>query len=300
MIRRLKYHEIDFEKYTECLEGSEQRKYSAIKDFLDITSGKQWELLVYNDYEAIMPIPFVKKFGHKIVVNPKLCQQLGVFSKKDRLEINDLFLNFFEEKYNIWYYAFNAENKLSKQLNQRQNFLIYPNNYENIRQKYSPKRKRKLRLDEEVLQNYEVKDVAVTDALEFISQNMIGAKNEQDKDKFLQIFTDFDKVQHLKFTAFFYHNTMTNLIAVYIDDKTLALLGTYNDKKHIKLSGSSVIIDHIISENIQDKIFDFEGSDVPAIEEFFRGFRPELQMYPAIVNSKKQVLKQFFKFLNLK
>jgi hypothetical protein len=300
MIRRLKYHEIDFEKYTECLEGSEQRKYSATKDFLDITSGKQWELLVYNDYEAIMPIPFVKKFGHKIVVNPKLCQQLGVFSKKDRLEINDLFLNFFEEKYNIWYYAFNAENKLSKQLNQRQNFLIYPNNYENIRQKYSPKRKRKLRLDEEVLQNSEVKNVAVTEALEFISQNMIGAKNERDKVKFLQIFADFDKAQHLKLTAFFYHNTIINLIAVYTDNKTIALLGTFNDKKHIKLSGSSVIIDYIISENIQDKIFDFEGSDVPAIEEFFRGFRPELQMYPVIVNSKKQVLKQVFKFLNLK
>ena len=98
MIRRLKYHEIDFEKYTECLEGSEQRKYSATKDFLDITSGKQWELLVYNDYEAIMPIPFVKKFAHKLVVNPKLCQQLGVFSKEDRLEINDLFFSFFEKK----------------------------------------------------------------------------------------------------------------------------------------------------------------------------------------------------------
>jgi hypothetical protein len=277
------------------LEGSEQRKYSATKDFLDITSGKQWELLVYNDYEAIMPIPFVKKFAYKLVVNPKLCQQLGVFSKEDRLEINDLFFSFFEKKYNIWYYAFNAENKFSKHLNQRQNFLIYPNNYENIRQKYSPKRKRKLRLDEEVLQNSEVKNVAVTEALEFISQNMIGAKNERDKVKFLQIFADFDKAQHLKLTAFFYHNTMINLIAVYTDNKTIALLGTYNDKKHIKLSGSSVIIDHIISENIQDKIFDFEGSDVAAIEEFFRGFRPELQMYPAIVNSKKQVLKKVFR-----
>ncbi|MDQ0594401.1 hypothetical protein QFZ37_002770 [Chryseobacterium ginsenosidimutans] len=293
MIKRLKYHEIDFERYTQCLENSEQRKYSATKAFLDITSEKQWELLVYNDYETVMPIPFIKKFGCKVVVNPKLCQQLGIFSEKDSREINDLFLNFFEKKYNIWYYAFNAENQFTRKLNKRQNFLIYPNDYESIKQKYSPKRKRKLRLDEEVLQNSEVKDIDIAEALDFISQNMIGTKNDRDKDKFLQIFTDLEKAQHLKLTAFFYHKTIINLIAVYIDEKTLALLGTFNDKKYIKLSGSSVIIDHIISENIQNKIFDFEGSDVPAIEEFFRGFRPELQMYPAILNSKKQLLKKF-------
>lgn len=296
MIRRLKYNEIDFEKYRECLENSEQRKYSATKDFLDITSGKQWELLIYNDYEAVMPVPFVKKFGYKLVINPKLCQQLGVFSNKDSLTINDLFLTFFENNYNIWYYAFNAKNNFSKQLNQRQNFLIYPNDYENVRQKYSPKRKRKLRLDEEILQNSEVKDVTISKALEFISENLIGAKNEKDKNKFLDLFADFEKAKHLKLTAFFYHNSIINLIAVYTDDKTLALLGTFNDRENIKLSGSSVIIDHLISENIQNKIFDFEGSDVPAIEEFFRGFRPELEIYPAILNSKKEILKKALSF----
>ncbi|MBU3049861.1 hypothetical protein KNV96_17100, partial [Chryseobacterium indologenes] len=83
MIKRLKYHEIDFVKYSQCLENSEQRKYTATKDFLDITSKKQWEVLVYNDYEAVMPVPFIRKYGVKIVHNPKLCQQLGVFSKKD-------------------------------------------------------------------------------------------------------------------------------------------------------------------------------------------------------------------------
>ncbi|GAA5088525.1 hypothetical protein GCM10023210_12260 [Chryseobacterium ginsengisoli] len=296
MIRRLKYNEIDFEKYRECLENSEQRKYSATRDFLDITSGKQWELLIYNNYEAVMPVPFVKKFGYKLVINPKLCQQLGVFSNKDSLTINDLFLTFFENNYNIWYYAFNAKNNFSKQLNQRQNFLIYPNDYENVRQKYSPKRKRKLRLDEEVLQNSEVKDVTISKALEFISENLIGAKNEKDKNKFLDLFADFENAKHLKLTAFFYHNSIINLIAVYTDDKTLALLGTFNDRENIKLSGSSVIIDYLISENIQNKIFDFEGSDVPAIEEFFRGFRPELEIYPAILNSKKEILKRALKF----
>lgn len=295
MIRRLKYQEIDFKKYTECLENSEQQKYSATLDFLNVVSGKQWEILVYNDYEAVMPVPYMKKFGLKIVINPKLCQQLGIFSKTDNIQVNDQFLGFFEKKYNIWYYAFNDTNQFTKKLKERQNFLIYPADYNEVRQKYSPKRKRKLRLDEEVLQNSEVRKVTMNEALAFISQNTIGAKDEKDKQEFLQTFSDFEQAQHLQLTAFFYHKTIINIIAVYSDEKTLALLGTFNAKEHIKLSGSSVIIDHIISENIQTKTFDFEGSDVPAIEEFFRGFRPELKMYPTTFNSKKELLKKVLK-----
>ncbi|WP_336733204.1 hypothetical protein [Chryseobacterium sp. VD8] len=295
MIRRLKYNEIDFEKYSKCLENAVQRKYSATKDFLDITSGKQWELLVYNDYEAVMPVTFVKKLGFKIVINPKLCQQLGVFSNIDDVKINDLFLSFLERKYNIWYYGFNDKNTFSKLLKRRKNFLIYPDNYEIVRQKYSPKRKRKLRLDDDVLQKSEVRDVSIFNAWEFISRNLIGAKNEKDKNSFLQIFTDLEKAGYLKLKAFFYGTAIINLIAVYSDDKTIALLGTFNDKDHIKLSGSSFIIDNVIRKNIQTKIFDFEGSDIPAIEEFFRGFRPELKSYPVIFNSKKQVIKSFFR-----
>lgn len=295
MIRRLKYNEIDFEKYSKCLENSAQRKYSATKDFLDITSGKQWELLVYNDYEAVMPVPFVKKIGFKIVINPKLCQQLGIFSHIDDVKINDLFLSFLEKKYNIWYYGFNDKNTFSKLLKRRKNFLIYPDNYEIVRQKYSPKRKRKLRLDDDILQKSEVREVSIFNAWEFISKNLIGAKNEKDKNSFLQIFTDLEKAGYLKLKAFFYDTAIINLITVYSDDKTIALLGTFNDKDHVKLSGSSFIIDDVIRENVQTKIFDFEGSDIPAIEEFFRGFRPELKSYPVIFNSKKQVIKSFFR-----
>lgn len=295
MIRRLKYHEIDFRKYAECLESSEQRKYSASKDFLDITSGKRWEILVYNDYEAVMPIPFIRKIGFKVVINPKLCQQLGIFSKKDEVEINDQFLSFFEKNYNIWYYAFNDTNSFTRSLKERKNFLIYPDNYETVKQRYSPKRKRKLRLDEDVKLNSEIREVSMNEVRDFISENTIGAKNEKDKKEFLQTFLDFEKSGHLTITAFYYNQAIINAIAVYDDQKTVALLGTFNNKDFIKLSGASVIIDHVISKNIETRVFDFEGSEVPSIEEFFRGFRPELKTYPVIINTKTDMIKKAMK-----
>lgn len=293
MIRRLKYNQIDFEKYSRCLENSQQRKYSASKEFLDITSARKWELLILNDYEAIMPVPFVRKMGFKFVVNPKLCQQLGVFSEIDNEEINNQFLKFFIDKYRIWYYGFNDVNQFTTNLSRRKNYLIHPENYDVVRQRYSPKRKRKLRLDPEVLDNSKIETINFAEAERFISENSLGAKNEDDKKEFLKILSQLEKANLLEVIIFKYKSKIINALAIFTNSETVALLGTFNDKNNVKLSGSSVLIDHVISKNIDTKIFDFEGSEIPAIEEFFTGFRPQLQTYPVIKNSKEAVLKKF-------
>ncbi|MCL8537887.1 hypothetical protein M9991_13530 [Chryseobacterium gallinarum] len=292
MIRRLKYHEIDFLKYSQCLENAEQKKYSATKDFLDITAKKQWEILVYKDYEAVMPVPFVRKFGIKIVHNPKLCQQLGVFSAQDDMELNEAFLHYLETHYLIRAYPFNDVNKLRTKMRLKKNFLIYPEVYEKVYAKYSPKRKRKLRLDDEVVKNSEIKQLTYDEAKNFIESNMIGLSKESDLPGFMDIFKACYQLNYLKFTAFFYHHQIINMIATYSDCGMVALLGTFNDKDYVKLSGASVLIDHIIKEIIETHIFDFEGGDIPNIEEFFRGFRPELRPYGIIENSKKNLFKK--------
>ncbi|CAH0183503.1 hypothetical protein [Chryseobacterium sp. Bi04] len=297
MIRRLRYNEIDFVKYSRCLENSEQKKYSATKDFLDTTSEKQWEILVYNDYEAVMPIPFVKKYGIKIVLNPKLCQQLGVFSAKDDVQLNEAFLNYLEKNYLIGAYPLNDFNQIQRKLRLRKNFLLYPDSYEKVYARYSPKRKRKLRLDDEVVKNSEIKTISYDEAKLFIENNMIGLCKENDLPDFMRIFEAFYHLNYLKFSAFFYHHKIINMIATYSDCSMVALLGTFNDKDYVKISGASVLIDTIIRETIEIHIFDFEGGELPNIEEFFRGFRPELKPYAIIENSKKDLLKKFVYFL---
>jgi hypothetical protein len=297
MIRRLRYNEIDFVKYSRCLEKSEQKKYSATKDFLDTTSEKQWEILVYNDYEAVMPVPFVKKYGIKIVHNPKLCQQLGIFSPKDDVQLNEAFLHFLEKNYLIRAYPLNDCNQLQTKLRLKKNFLLYPDSYEKVYARYSPKRKRKLRLDDEVVKNSEIKTISYEEAKLFIENNMIGLSKENDLPDFMRIFEASYHLNYLKFSAFFYHHKIINIIATYSDCNMVALLGTFNDKDYVKISGASVLIDTVIRETIETDIFDFEGGELPNIEEFFRGFRPELKPYAIIENSKKDLLKKFGYFL---
>jgi len=297
MIKKLKYNEIDFEKYSECLENSAQRKYSATKDFLDITFGKHWELFVYNDYEAVMPLPCFRKFGIRLVYNPKLCQQLGIFSKQDSKKINDAFLAFLKRNYFVRYYGFNDSNSFSLPLKTRKNFLMMPGNYEEIYQKYSPKRKRKLRQEPEIKENSEIRyDMDISSVEEFILKNLRGADHNPDDDvEFLNIFKRFFESGFLKLNGYFYHGKLINLIALYEEEKTLALLGTFNDPEFVKISGASVLIDDAIQKNIHRKIFDFEGGDIPNIEEFFRGFRPEMKPYPYYSNSKKALLRKLLR-----
>ena len=293
MIQKLKYSEIDFDKYDKCLQGAEQYKYSAEKSFLDITSQKRWDLLVYKDYEAVMPLPYIERMGFKFIVNPKLCQQLGIFSKFDTVYVNDLFLEFFEKKFRIWYYAFNDKNIFSKSLTSKKNFLINSDQYDNVQQKYSPKRKRKLRLDEETLKNSHISEnINFQDAKDFIYKHMLGAGKEKNRIEFLRIFKDLYDRESLMFYGFIYHSKITNLIALYISSKSITLLGTFNDKKFLKLSGASVLIDCAIKNYIENRVFDFEGSEIPSVEEFFRGFRPELRPYKVIQNSKRNLFKK--------
>lgn len=297
MIRRLKYKEIDFEKYAACLENSEQRKYSASKTFLDVTTNKQWDILVYQDYKAVMPVPFILKKGVKIVHNPLICQQLGIFSAQDDQKINEKFLQFLQKNYLIRAYHFNETNTFGSKLKTKKNFLLYPDNYDQVFAKYSPKRKRKLRLDDEVKENSEIKEISFHEAEEFIRNNVVGLEKDDDANVLMQTLETFYSLQYLKFLAFYYHNEITNMIAVYSDYDTIALLGTFNDKKYIKMAGASTLIDYVIKENIESCIFDFEGGNLPSIEEFFRGFRPELKYYAVIENSKKKLIKDFAKFL---
>lgn len=297
MIRRLQYHEIDFEKYSNCLENSVQRKYSATKLFLDITSDKHWELLIYNDYEAVMPVPFVQKMGKKIVHNPMLCQQLGIFSKQDHIEINEAFLKYLTQNYLIRIYNFNEFNQFKTSLTTKKNFLITPKDYKTVFSQYSPKRKRKLRLDDEVVKNSEIRKVNFSEVENFIRENFLGASKEADVASFINIFKKMDINGCIEISAFFLKEKVINVIITYVDDCTVALLGTFNDKDFVKVSGASTLIDHSIQENISQRIFDFEGGEIPNVEEFFRGFRPELRPYPSISYSKKDLIK---KMLSLK
>ena len=79
---------------------------------------------------------------------------------------------------------------------------------------------------------------------------------------------------------------MINLIALYQSPISTVLLGTYNNKNLVKLNGASNLIDEAIKDFIEQKDFDFEGGNLPNLEEYFRGFRAEMRTF-SVLNRPK-------------
>ncbi len=80
MIHYISHKDINKGKWDECIAHSENSLVYAMSWFLDVVSPK-WDALIYGDYEAVMPLPVVKR-GIKYISQPVFTQQLGVFAPK--------------------------------------------------------------------------------------------------------------------------------------------------------------------------------------------------------------------------
>jgi hypothetical protein len=288
MIKRLKYNEIDFEKYSKCLENSAQKNWYARKEVLDQLSGN-WHILVYNDYEAVMPVPLKRKFALNLVVMPLFCQQLGVFSSRDDFKINDQFLNFLKNRYNIFSYSFNHYNSFSQDLDKKKNYTIQISDYILLRRKkYFKGRKSTAKCAQHLI--YKEIDFS-EESFSFMQKNFKGLSKNGDVEKYRKYLNFLYTNNSLKLSGAYLDEKLIN-IAVLIDEKDqLSLLGLINDEEYKDENGPSFLIDKILSFYIHEKKFNFMGSNIRGIEVFFKSFGAELQEYPTLEN---KILKKFF------
>ena len=85
MIRYLLHQDINKERWDACVSASMTPLVYGLSWYLDITS-PNWEGLVLNDYQAVMPLPFRRKWGMNYSFQPPFSQQLGVFGQEDANE----------------------------------------------------------------------------------------------------------------------------------------------------------------------------------------------------------------------
>jgi len=79
MIHYVKREDLEVTKYNDCIENSIQSRIYAFSWYLDIVADN-WDVLVEDDYTAVMPVPWKQKYFIKYVTQPFFCQQLGVFA----------------------------------------------------------------------------------------------------------------------------------------------------------------------------------------------------------------------------
>ena len=290
MIKIVKYNEIDFFKFEECINNSLQKNIYSKKEVLDQLC-ENWELLVYGDYDYVMPVPLKKKFGFKIVLMPLFCQQLGVFGKDQNNEIEHLFLDFLKKKYRILLYAFNHQNVFKHELKMKKNYFIDQQDYKSLRKNYFKGRKSTVKTAQYLLFKVEKR----IDVLPFITDHFKGLHKKTDFNKFLDYIKFLDEVGKLIIFASYKNEDLTNLAIIINDENRYSLLGLVNNEDFKLDNGASFLIDRILQENIENKSFDFMGGNLRGIEVFFKSFGSKLKQYPLLEYSKKDLIKNFLK-----
>ncbi|MDD4149451.1 MAG: hypothetical protein PHE33_05430, partial [Bacteroidales bacterium] len=170
-INYLKHNEINKILWDDKINHSLNGTVYAMSWYLDIVS-PNWEALVTNDYQFLMPLPVKSKYGFKYLTQPCLSQQLGVFSD---LEITDhLFQQFLNKiPYNFYRLQFNSGNCFEQNSEKlRPNYLLsLQGSYKEIFSGYNQNCKRNIKKAQGLSQTVYT-DLKPSEFWDFLQQNL--------------------------------------------------------------------------------------------------------------------------------
>ncbi len=284
---------IDIEKWDALIENSSSPRIYATSDYLDSSTRYKWKALVFDDYKAVLPFFEKNSILSKYLAQPVLSQQLGLFISNDFFLERNLFLNeainFLYENFKVANLSLNEGNWITFPKNveviPRTNFILdLRRNYEKIYSNYSRSLCRNIKKTSslQLTKCY----VSADEVLDFYQRNL--NKKLTLKSKNLWAIKSLINVLVEKRRAAIYqvsdknNEILTQSVFTFFGKRITHILGSSN-QKGIDTYSMAFLMDKVIQENSNsDYSFDFEGSDVPGVKEFFRRFGPEEKKYPQL------------------
>ena len=282
MIRYFKRNEINISKYDACIETSINSRIYAYSWYLDIVADN-WDVLVLNDYEAVMPLPWRQKYFIKYIYPPVWTQQLGIFSSlKMNAQLAKEFINSIPKKFKKITIQFNSENDLSLfKTEKRTNYILKLDKpYEEIYKNYRKDRKDRLKQVEN--KKFLVRNCTIVELIE------VGKKYYS----FLNInHTNYLKLKKLSDSLI--QMDQVDLKGVYSkDNKFLGGSFFLKEKNRIsylfsvatQIGKNEQIITQVINEVVRENsntnlVLDFEGSMIKGIADFYKSFGGVKEVY---------------------
>ncbi|MFV0176921.1 hypothetical protein OBK27_08285 [Empedobacter falsenii] len=286
MIKRVSRKKLDVNKYTECLNKSVNYRIYAEVFYLDALVENNWDCYVLNDYEAIMPLPFVKKIGFKFITQPIYCQQLGVFHQEN---LSKETFQLFENKLHrnlVRAYSFNEENtemfepKGEKRVNQVLDLNFDYNIYfKTIR------KNRKQEIKTGLPENYKICQHSKNiDFIDLLDKNYSHIKKELQLKKLVKLVNKLQE-EEKSITISIEENQQVLASSFYIisDKRLIQLCNAKVENSPVNLN--SFIVHHIIKTNLNKSItLDFEGSSLKGVQEFNESFRAATHYFTCYKN----------------
>ena len=289
MIKQISRKNLNIEKYSKCLEESVNYRIYAEFWYLDIVANKNWDCLVLNDYEAIMPLPFSRKFIVKMILQPFFCQQLGVFHRENFTKEN---FSQFEKKLHkkiVRSYQYNEENtemfspKGEKKVNQILDFM----DIENPKNLFAKDRLKDIRRIEK--ENYIInKSIDIEKFIEIFKKNYVELNTKYKLNE--SVIRDLLTIVH-KNNKLIQNNLIINnktvCISLYLKSNNRNILLFSSREKTLEIKGSFAFLLAHKFINETEYIYDFEGSNIQNIQKFNSSFGAEKKTYTSFSSFQK-------------
>lgn len=277
MITYVKRENLDIKKYDDCIEQSLQSSIYGFSWYLDIVADN-WDALVLDDYKAVMPIPWRKKFFIKYAYPPFWLLQLGIYSIENINEddfIKELLSRFkFVESRTNRYNSFSKFSSFFKRKEYQE--LELEKEYSDILNEFKKDRKKDLQ---------KAKKFDLTERWKDNPQNLIqlfkdnvGKRTLNIKEKDYQVLSNLIGVclQKNKGEILSIFDTENKIVAsgFFLKHKEkVTILISSTDFKNRKNGANTFLIDRAIFKFYRNfKTFNFGGSSINSVASFFTSF----------------------------
>ena len=285
MIQYIKRKNLDVDKYDKCIQKSLNSRVYAFSWYLDIVADN-WDALILNDYEVVMPLPWRQKYFIKYIYPPAWTQQLGVFSsEKIQKELILDFIKSIPKKFRKITIQFNSENRfIHENLTERINYILpLSGSYEEIYKGFNNNRKRDLKKAKE--NKLYIKEVEIGELIAVAKSNYsILSYTQKDYDKLIRLIQVVNKVNKITLLGVFSKtNDFLGGSLFFKNKNRLTYLFSVVNEKGKKEKAIGYLIDKIINDNSKSNfILDFEGSMNENIAKFFKTFGAKKENYSLI------------------
>jgi len=289
-IRYLEGKDIDARRWDACIEKASNRLVYGFHFYLDHMAAGQWGALVLGDYEAVMPLPWRRKWGIRYIYQPAFTQQLGIFGPHIGPALTDTFFQALHSRFRFAELYLNHKNTTpvppvnNTSPEPRVNYILALNDpYDVLASRYKKDLVRNLRLSAAAELNYltDYQLPAVLDSYHSQYAQRLPYFRPEDYRHFEQLCALMQKRGQLLIRAV--TGPQPQLLAtalLFRDADRLYLLQSTTLPDGRKKEANHFLLDQLVREFAGSGLtLDFEGSDQPGIAHFYANFGSVDQPY---------------------
>lgn len=277
MISLVERKNLDVEKYNNCIENSKQGNVFAFSWYLDIACDN-WSVLVLEDYTAVMPLPWRKKFKIKYVYPPLWILQLGVFST-EIIDENEFLIEAFDE-FKFIEQRINPKNSFSMFdlfLSEKTMQIInLEKPYDEIYKNYNRNRKRELKkaIQFDLTEKWNDSPKNLVSLFEQNVGKRLKNVSQKDYDNLLKVITTCIKNKRGEILSIYDKNGKLVSSAFFVKFKNKITEVVCSSDFSNRLNGANTFMNDRAIYKYQPHydVFDFGGSSRKNIAKYYRSF----------------------------